>query len=32
VCTQTQAVLRQAWEEKITPVLVINKLDRRALR
>jgi ribosome assembly protein 1 len=28
VCPQTQAVLRQAWLERIRPVLVINKLDR----
>ena len=32
VCTQTHAVLRQVWEEKITPVLVINKIDRRVRR
>jgi ribosome assembly protein 1 len=30
VCTQTHAVLRQVWEEKLTPALVINKMDRRA--
>uniref|UniRef100_A0A8C5PH21 Elongation factor like GTPase 1 n=1 Tax=Leptobrachium leishanense TaxID=445787 RepID=A0A8C5PH21_9ANUR len=28
VCSQTQAVLRQAWLENIRPVLVINKIDR----
>ncbi|XP_051896621.1 elongation factor-like GTPase 1 isoform X2 [Pristis pectinata] len=28
VCPQTQAVLRQAWLENISPVLVINKIDR----
>ena len=32
VCTQTHAVLRQVWEEKLTPALVINKMDRRASR
>ncbi|KIK78164.1 hypothetical protein PAXRUDRAFT_17032 [Paxillus rubicundulus Ve08.2h10] len=28
VCTQTIAVLRQAWQDHLRPVLVINKLDR----
>lgn len=32
VCTQTHAVLRQAWEEQLALVLVINKVDRRAGR
>ncbi|KAF9219249.1 P-loop containing nucleoside triphosphate hydrolase protein [Gyrodon lividus] len=28
VCTQTIAVLRQAWQDNLRPVLVINKFDR----
>ena len=28
VCPQTHAVLRQIWQGKITPLLVINKMDR----
>ncbi|KDR82604.1 hypothetical protein GALMADRAFT_238006 [Galerina marginata CBS 339.88] len=28
VCTQTIAVLRQAWHDRLRPVLVINKFDR----
>ncbi|EIN12824.1 P-loop containing nucleoside triphosphate hydrolase protein [Punctularia strigosozonata HHB-11173 SS5] len=28
VCTQTIAVLRQAWEDRLRPILVINKFDR----
>ncbi|KFM26039.1 Elongation factor 2 [Auxenochlorella protothecoides] len=31
VCIQTHAVLRQAWEERLDMVLVINKIDRLAL-
>ncbi|KAG6845124.1 hypothetical protein H0H87_000551 [Tephrocybe sp. NHM501043] len=28
VCTQTVAVLRQAWHDRLRPILVINKFDR----
>ncbi|KAG8908436.1 Cytoplasmic GTPase/eEF2-like protein (ribosomal biogenesis) [Tulasnella sp. 403] len=28
VCTQTISVLRQAWLDRLRPILVINKLDR----
>lgn len=31
VCPQTHAVLRQAWEEKLAPALVVNKVDRRVM-
>lgn len=32
VCPQTRAVLRQAWNERLTLILVINKIDRLFLQ
>ncbi|EEB90252.1 hypothetical protein MPER_11558 [Moniliophthora perniciosa FA553] len=28
VCTQTIAVLKQAWQDRLRPILVVNKFDR----
>ena len=28
MCSQTQALIRQAWKEEIRPILVLNKIDR----
>ena len=28
ICSQTQALIRQAWKEEIRPILILNKIDR----